>query len=166
MHNNNIHYPRRIGSRVSFSAQKTKVKQCVVLRQQRVLVLWLVALVMAFRNVQNLLLINHNNGFIDDDDEFVALYNLYASKNLNFPYNSYVPFNLKRLMSLRVLLWTMRYTNSEGVLQIPDTTTCSQRSVCDGLEGLCMLLKRLSYPCRDGDMIHKFDKPVPVLSLP
>ena len=156
MHNNNIHYPRRIGTRVSFSAQKTKVKQCVVLRQQRVLVLWLVALVMAFRNVQNLLLINHNNGFIDDDDEFVALYDLYASKNLNFPYNSYVPFDLKRLMSLRVLLWKMRYTNSEGVLQIPDTTTCSQRSVCDGLEGLCMLLKQLSYPCRYGDMIHKF----------
>lgn len=103
MHDNNIHYPRRIGSRVSFSAQKTKVKQCVVLRQQQVLVLWLVGLVMAFRNVQNLLLINHNNGFIDDDDEFVALYDLYASKNLNFPYNSYVPFDLKRLMSLRVL---------------------------------------------------------------
>ena len=39
MHDNNIHYPRRIGSRVSFSAQKTKVKQCVVLRQQQVLVL-------------------------------------------------------------------------------------------------------------------------------
>ena len=76
---------------------KTKVKQCVVLRQQRVLVLWLVALVMAFRNVQNLLLINHNNGFIDDDDEFVALYDLYASKNLNFPYNSYVPFDLEEL---------------------------------------------------------------------
>ena len=78
MHDDNNHYPRRIGSRVSFSAQKTKVKQCVVLRQQQVLVLWLVALVMAFRNVQNLLLINHNNGFIDDDDEFVALYDLYA----------------------------------------------------------------------------------------
>ena len=28
---------------------------------------------------------------------------LYASKNLNFTYNSYVPFDLKRLMSLRVL---------------------------------------------------------------
>ena len=78
MHDNNIHYPRRIRSRVSFLAQKTKVKQCVVLRQQQVLVLWLVALVMAFRNVQNLLLINHNNDFIDDDDEFVALYDLYA----------------------------------------------------------------------------------------
>ena len=44
------------------------------------------------------------------------------------------------------------------VLQIPDMITCSQRSVCDGLEGLCMLLKRLSFPCRYGDMIHRFAK--------
>ena len=28
-----------------------------------------------------------------------------------------------------------------------------------------MLLKRLSYPCRYGDMIHRFAKPVPVLSM-
>ena len=52
---------------------------------------------MAFRNIQNLLLINHNNGIIDDDDEFVPLYDLYAWKNLNFPYNSYVPFDLEEL---------------------------------------------------------------------
>ena len=42
-------------------------------------VLRLVALAMAFKNVRNLLLINHNDGFIDDD-EFVLLYNLFASK--------------------------------------------------------------------------------------
>ena len=64
---------------------KTKVKRCVVLRRRRFLVLWLVALVMAFKNVRNLLLINHNDGFIDDD-EFVVLYDLYAAKNLDFPY--------------------------------------------------------------------------------
>ena len=28
-----------------------------------------------------------------------------------------------------------------------------------------MLLKRLSYPCRYRDMIHRFAKPVPVLSM-
>ena len=40
------------------------------------MVLRLVALAMAFKNVRNLLLINHNDGFIDDD-EFVLLYLLY-----------------------------------------------------------------------------------------
>ena len=48
---------------------------------------------MAFKNVRNLLLINHNDGFIDDD-EFVVLYHLYAAKNLDFPY---APFDLEKL---------------------------------------------------------------------
>ena len=68
----------------------------VVLRRRRVLVLRLVALAMAFKNVRNLLLINHNDGFIDDD-EFVVLYDLFASKNLDFPYDSYARFDLEEL---------------------------------------------------------------------
>ena len=51
---------------------------------------------MAFKNVRNLLLINHNDGFIDDHEVFV-LYDLYASKNLDLPYNSYTPFDLEEL---------------------------------------------------------------------
>jgi len=39
------------------------------------------------------------------------------------------------------------------------------RSICDGVEGLCILLRRLSYPCRYGDMIQRFAKPVPILSM-
>ena len=34
------------------------------------------------------------NGFIDDY-EFVFLYDLYALKNPDFPYNSYAPFDLE-----------------------------------------------------------------------
>ena len=68
----------------------------VFLRRRRVLVLRLVALAMAFKNVRNLLLINHNDGFIDDD-EFVVLYSLFASKNLDFPYDSYAQFDLEEL---------------------------------------------------------------------
>ena len=48
------------------------------------MVLRLVALAMAFKNVRNLLPINHNDGFIDGD-EFVLLYDLFVSKNLDFP---------------------------------------------------------------------------------
>ena len=51
---------------------------------------------MAFKNVRNLLLINHNDGFIDDD-EFVVLYDLSTSKNLDFPYDSYTQFDLDEL---------------------------------------------------------------------
>ena len=56
------------------------------------MVLRLVALAMAFKNVRNLLLINHN-----DDDEFVVLYDLSASKNLDFPYDLYWQFDLEEL---------------------------------------------------------------------
>ena len=68
MHNDNLRNLRRIGSRVSFLAGKRKVKQCVVMRRRQVLVLRRVALTMTFKNIRNLLLINHNDGFIDDDD--------------------------------------------------------------------------------------------------
>ena len=51
------------------------------------------------------------------------------------------------------------------VLQIPDSFRCYQRSVVDGMEGLCILLSRLSYLCRYSDMISQFGLPVPVLSM-
>ena len=165
MHDDEVRNPRRIGSRVSFSAGKTKVKQCVVLRRRRVLVLWRVSLVIDFKNVRNLLLINHNDGFFDDD-EFV-LYDLFASKKLDFPYDSYAPFDLKELDESefrRASFWKTRYSNSEGSFANPKHDYL-QSAFCLWWEGLCMLLKRLSYPCRYRGMIHRFAKPVPVLSM-
>ena len=50
---------------------------------------------MAFKNVRNLLLINNNDGFIHD--EFVDLYDLYASKNVDFLYDWYAPSDLEEL---------------------------------------------------------------------
>ena len=42
---------------------------------------------------------------------------------------------------------------------------CYKRSVCSELEALCVVLKRLAYPCRYADMIGRFAKPVPVLCM-
>ena len=42
---------------------------------------------------------------------------------------------------------------------------CPQGSVCDRIEGLCILLRRLAYPCRYSDMVSRFAKPVPVLCM-
>ena len=41
-------------------------------------------------------------------------------------------------------------------LQLPPTFHCKQRTSFDGMEGLCMLLKRVSYPCRYSDLIPRF----------
>ena len=35
---------------------------------------------------------------------------------------------------------------------------CSQRTVCSKLEGLCILLKRLAFPCRYIDMVSRFER--------
>ena len=43
-------------------------------------------------------------------------------------------------------------------LQIPDEIVCSQRSVCDGMEAMCILLKRLANPCRYTDMVPRFGR--------
>ena len=43
-------------------------------------------------------------------------------------------------------------------LQIPEKIVCSQGSVCTGIEGLCILLKRLAYPCRYSDMVTRFGR--------
>ena len=44
-------------------------------------------------------------------------------------------------------------------LQIPATVGCSQGSVCDGEEALCMLFKGMCYPCGYSDMVQWFAKP-------
>ena len=52
----------------------------------------------------------------------------------------------------------------EDVLsQLPQFFVCDQGVVCEGTEGLCMLLiiKRYAFPCRYSDMIPVFGRPVP-----
>ena len=44
------------------------------------------------------------------------------------------------------------------VLRSPDKFVCSQRTVCSKLEGLCILLKRLAFPCRYIDMVSRFGR--------
>jgi len=87
---------------------------------------------MAFKNLRILLLINYNDGFIDGD-ELVVLYGLYASKNLNFPYDSYAPFDLKELESFAEFRFEKQDIRIvREVWQIPDTITCSQNVADDG----------------------------------
>lgn len=51
-------------------------------------------------------------------------------------------------------------------LQIPDAFVCNQGSVCEGMEALCILLRRLSYPAGTQiSMIPRFGRPAPVLSM-
>lgn len=106
---------------------------------------------MAYKDVRNLLLITHDDGLIDDE-ELIVLYDLISSRDTDFPYDFYTAFDLDELdESESVAEFRFRRQNVRAlsnVLQIPDTIICDQRSVCDSIETLCMLLKRMSYPWR------------------
>ena len=123
---------------------------------------------MSFREVRNFLLLCHDDGFLDDE-ELLLLYDEYSSRNPDFPYVSYEPFDLENFDESECLAefrFEKRHIpNLVDALNIPETINCNQRSICDGTEALCILLKRMAYPCRYGDMIHRFAKPVPVLSM-
>lgn len=50
-------------------------------------------------------------------------------------------------------------------LQVPRRFRSVQGTVCRGLERLCILLKRLPYPCKYYDIIYRFARLVPELSM-
>jgi len=95
-----------------------------------------------------------------DDMEFVVLNELNTSENLDFPYDAYDRFNLDDMDEaecIAELRFEKRHiVRLEEVLQIPPLMKCNQRSVFTGTEGLCMLLKRLAYPCRYSDSADQF----------
>ena len=120
----------------------------------------------SFKDIRDFLFAGYAHDMFDDK-EFCLLYDFYQSKNPLFPYSSYASFDLEMdpaecCTEFRVEKWHTPLLADR--LKKP-TFQSPQRSVCDGIEGLCILLKRLSYPCRNSDMEHQFARPVPVLSM-
>ena len=106
---------------------------------------------------------------IISDEEFVLLYDCSFSKNLEIPYEEYGRFNLEEMADSECRA-EFRVNKRDRpllaeCLQIPDAFVCNQGSICDGMEALCILLRRLSYPCRYSDMILRFGRSAPVLSM-
>ena len=122
----------------------------------------------SFREIRDLLLLSPGANFISEQ-EFLVFYEEYQSANLSFPHSSYGEFDLddmeddECLAEFRVKKQDLD-TLAEA-LQIPASFHCQQRSKIDGMEGLCMLLRRFAYPCRYSDMVPRFGRPVPVLSM-
>ena len=88
--------------------------------------------------------------------------------NLEIPYWQYQRFDLERLTvdECRV---EFRFKNNNiydivNVLQIPNIATYNRLTV-EPVEGLCILLKRLAYPCRYSDMVPRFARPIPELCI-
>ena len=122
----------------------------------------------SFTEARDFTVLSYEQGLISDE-EFLVLYDSYKPKNLDLPYNMYESFDLDEMEDDEcVAEFRVRKRDISllgEVLQIPEVVICNQRSIADGTEALCMLLKRLAYPIRYSDMVPRFARRVPVLSM-
>ena len=102
-----------------------------------------------FKTCREILLLSYADNNISDE-EFVLLYDCYRSKNPDFGYQSYDVFDLENMNSADCKP-ELRVENADlpriaDALHISAVFHCKQRSICDGLEGLSVLLRRLVIP--------------------
>ena len=102
-----------------------------------------------FRKARELLLASFDDGDISEDDN--------SSKNPDFLDQNYEHFDLDGLGESECLA-EFRFRKRDililaEVMGLPDSYACEQGAVCDGIEGLCLLFRRLAYPCRYSDVI-------------
>ena len=118
------------------------------------------------REVRDILSHSHN---IINEEEFCLLYDLNKSSKLDLPYWTYSKFDLDTMNDGECKSEFRFFRNDVyrlgEILNIPEELVCYNGVVCDKYEALCILLKRYAYPCRFLDMIPRFGRPVPQLSM-
>ena len=121
----------------------------------------------SFKSTRNLLLESFDDGVIDEN-EFLLLYEAHVPRNPDFQYE-HVQFNLDEMDDAECMAEFRCQKNDikmlGEILGLPERFICYQGTICDRIEGLCIVLKRPAYPCRYSDLIYRFGKPVPVLSM-
>ena len=98
---------------------------------------------------------------IIDDEEFALLYDCNRSRRL-FPHWKFNEFDLDSWDDVECQT-EMRFNKNDlpllmGLLHIPNEIVCQQGTRCRGREGMCILLRRLAYPCRYTDISHRFGR--------
>ena len=120
-----------------------------------------------FRNIRNVLLVAMDDGYLSDD-EFGVMFDAYKSRNY-YTYWKYEPFDLNKYDDAAA--WSLfRFFKNDirrlkDVLRLPDTIITYNRMRVDGIEALCIFLKRIAYPCRYVDLIPYFGRAVPGYSI-
>jgi len=111
------------------------------------------------------MLLGYNDANVIDDDELLLLHNVHRQRNSQIPYWRYEIFNLELMeddeckAEFRVRrddIYTLTDT-----LGFPENFKCYNGVVVDSVEALCICLRRLAYPCRLGDIVHRFCKASP-----
>lgn len=121
-----------------------------------------------FREIRACIAYAYGNRFINEQ-EFVLLYDAYKSTNPDFPYWNYERFDLDEKTNDECKA-EFRFDRKDiyklaEQLQLPDEITTYNGLVVASVPALCMYLKRFAYPCRYGDLVCHFARPVPELSI-
>ena len=122
----------------------------------------------SFRDIRNLLVENFDDNNISED-EFLPLYDANTSKNPDFPYDCYGSFDLNEMDDSECLAEFRFHKNDVPILlealQLLQSFMCHQGTICDGIEALCITLRQFANPCRYSNLIPRFGRPVPELSV-
>ena len=122
----------------------------------------------ALRNAREALLEANFNKVINDE-ELLLLYDINSSKNIDYPYWNYHQFDLENISTEEC--WSeFRFYKRDiydlrEILNIPEEIITYNRLKVNGIEALCIFLKRFAYPCRYSDFIPRFGRPVPQFSV-
>lgn len=114
----------------------------------------------SLQSVRDALILARAQQYITDA-EFILLYEYNWSKPL-FPYWKFESFNVDTWDDEECRT-ELRFAKTDlpllkQLLGVPDKICCRQGTTCSGMEGLCVLLKRLAYPCRYTDMASRFGR--------
>ena len=121
------------------------------------------------KDVRNSLLIAHNNSLLSDEELLLLLLDENSSENPQLNYDKYERFNIDHIEEAECKA-EFRVEKKDlhqlaEVLQPPNSFRCHQRTTADKLEDLCIMLRKMSYPCGYSDMIPRFGRPVAELSM-
>ena len=97
-----------------------------------------------------------------DEEELMFLAKDCEEKAPVFPYWKYPRFMLEE-MNEDECISEFRFEKPDlpriaQVLKIPEKIVCENGTIAGQMEGLCMFLKRFSYPCHLSDMIPRFGR--------
>ena len=114
-------------------------------------------------------LVRANKVYLIYDEDLSFLQDLHQGKNPVFPYWRCEKLNLD-LMDQYEFKAEFRMRRNDvytlfGTLNLPEELQCYNGAVVESAEALCILLRRVAYPCRYGNLVQRFTSPVPQLLL-
>lgn len=122
----------------------------------------------SFKEARDLLLVSYYNNHITVE-QLLILLEENTSHNPEFNYEQYEIFDLETIPEPECRS-NFRFDKADipvlaDVLGLPEKFRCYQGTTARKLEALCILLRRLAFPCRYADMIQMFGRPVAELCM-